>query len=445
MWQRDETDGLGRSSRLRELSKQVTSEDPAARAIRALRAWDLTLHGKPVGRTLDLVEEALLPDGELPPELGWCRDTWGFELPAIIGLTYVYTDQLAKAEKLFSDAIMDFTVAGWSGAHLGFGHFLMGLVRFRRGFLTEAEGFLREGLRLSERIAPDIPLQWDAVGVLADTLLARGRAEEAWALAEKYRFRPPFHPSAMVLPDAPSLYGKLQLARGDYAGAIRTFREVGAQLDDRGRRNTVWAPWASHLAVALHATGEVEEARKTAEDAVARAREFGTASAVGTALRLQAAVWDGTAAVELLEEAVSTLTLSPVAYDLAYALVDLGAALRRAGRLEEAAEYLYQGIEMAQHCTADGLVGRARRELSYSGLRPNRLRTLSKDALSKPEWDVAKLAVRGVPPQRIAEQLGLELSLVQRRLASVHRKAGTGPDGLAAALGLTPPPDADLI
>ncbi|MER5642019.1 AAA family ATPase [Kitasatospora sp. NPDC002227] len=443
MWQRDEDDGPGRSDLLRELYYSLSDGEASARAVQALRAWDVTLRGQSAARALELVTEALLEGEELPPELRWCGTTWGFELPAIVGLTFTYTDQLAQAEKLFSDAIMDFTVAGWSGAHLGFGYFLMGLVRFRRGFLTEAEDFLRRGLRLSERIAPDIPLQWDAVGVLADTLLARGRTEEAWELAERYRFRPPFHPTAMVLPDAPSLYGKLQLAMGDHAGAIATFREVGAQLDQRGRRNTVWAPWASHLAVALYATGEVEEARRTAADAVARAREFGTASAIGTALRLQAAVWDGQHAVELLEEAVGVLSQSPVAYEVAYALVDLGAALRRSGRLEEAAEYLYQGMEMAQHCAAEGLVTRARSELAHSGMRPNRLRTLSKDALSKPEWAVAKLAAQGVPPQRIADQLGVDLGLVHRRLVSVHRKVGTGPDGLAAALGLTRPEPGD--
>ncbi|WP_441248784.1 ATP-binding protein [Kitasatospora sp. McL0602] len=436
-WQRDEEDGPGRSVKLREMYDNLTGEEDAAHAVLALLAWDLTLRGKPVHSALELVDQALV-NGKLPPELGWRGTTWGFELPAIVGLTYAYTDQLSRAEKLFSDAILEFEVAGWSGAHLGFAYFLMGLVRFRRGFLAEAEDFLRRGLRLSERIAPDLPLQWDVVGVLADTLLARGRTEEAWELAVKYRFAPPFHPTAMVLPDAPTLYGKLLLARGDNAGAIAALTEVGAQLDARGRRNTVWAPWASHLAVALAPT-QPEEARRIAEDAVARAREFGTASAIGTALRLQAAVWEGPRVVELLEESVGALTQSPAGYELAHALVDLGEAQRRSGRLEDAAEYLYQGIELAQHCGADGLVSRARRELATSGVHPNRLRTLSKDALSQPEWDVAKLAVAGVPPQRIAEQLGVQLSLVHRRLANVHRKAGTGPEGLAAALGLPQP------
>ncbi|WP_052390868.1 ABC transporter transmembrane domain-containing protein [Streptomyces sp. NRRL B-24484] len=441
MWaafQREEDDAVGRSERLEQLAASVTGRDSAERALLAMRAWDLTLRGASAASAVELADRALV-NGRLPAELGWTGTTWGFELPALVGLTLTYTDELIRAERLFSDAIMEFEVAGWSGAHRGFAYFLMGLVRFRRGFLLEAEDFLRRGLRISERIAPDLPLQWDIVGVLADTLLARGRVQEAWELAEQYRFAPPYHETAMVLPDAPTLYGKLLLARGELTEAAEVLRQVGEQLTARDRHNTVWAPWAGHLALAL-LPDEPDEARKYAQLGVDRARTFGSASAVGAALRLQAAVSEGPVVVELLEEAVAVLGQSPAGHEHAHALVDLGAALRRSGRLVDAGEYLYQGMELAQQCGADGLVARARRELAVSGLRPNRLRTLTKDALSQHEWEVAELAVRGLPPQRIAEHLDLPLSLVHRRLAAVHRKAGTGPEGLAAALGL---PDKD--
>ncbi|GAA1171129.1 AAA family ATPase [Kitasatospora gansuensis] len=436
-WQRDEADGPDRSRRLADLGGRISGQQTPERAVYTLRAWDLTLRGEPAGRALGFVEQAT-DAGRLPEGLGWRNTTWGFELPAIIGLTYTYTDQLNSAEKLFAEAITEFEVAGWSGAHRGFSYFLMGLVRFRRGLLAEAEDFLRRGLRLSERIAPDLPLQWDVVGVLADTLLARGKVDEAWELARKYRFAPPYHPTAMVLPDAPTLYGKLLLAKGDRAGAIEVFRSVGAQLDKRGWFNPVWAPWVGQLALAL-ASDRPEEARETAARAVERAEKFGTASARGTALRIQAAVSDGQVAVALLEESVNLLTQSPVSHELACSLVDLGSALARTGRLTEAAEYFYQGIELAQNCGADSLVAQARRELARTGLRPNRLRTLSKESLSQHERKVAELAAKGVPPQRIADQLNVQLSLVHRRLAAVHRKIGTGPEGLAEALGLPRP------
>ncbi|CAN3984316.1 hypothetical protein KPATCC21470_7035 [Kitasatospora purpeofusca] len=438
MWhafRKSEEDGPARSARLGALCESLTGREAADRAVLALRAWDLTLRGAPSAEVLRHADD-VLDNGRLPKGLGWTDNIWGFELPATLGLSYTYNDRIAQAERLFSDAIVQFEVAGWSGAHRGFAYFLMGLARFRRGLLAEAEDFLRRALRLSERIGSKLPLAWDAVGVLIDTLIARGRSQEAWELALDFGFHPPYHATAMVLPDAASLYGKLLLAVGRPAGAAAALTEAGTQLDVRGWHNTVWAPWAAHLAIAL-AEDEPERAREYARRSVADAERFGTASAIGTALRLHAQIEDGQQAVELLERAVAHLGQSPAGYEHAVALVDLGAALRRVGRLEDAQEYLYQGIELAQHCAADGLVDRARRELANYGLRPNRLGDV-RETLSQPEWDVAELAVRGVPPQRIADRLALPLSLVNRRLAAVYRKAGSGPDGLAAALGLAP-------
>ncbi|MFD0527640.1 hypothetical protein ACFQ1I_11285 [Kitasatospora arboriphila] len=441
MWaafQRDEDDAVGRSRRLEDMATALTGRDSAERALVAMQAWDLTLRGGSAARAVELADRALV-NGRLPAELRWTGTIWGFELPALIGLTLTYTDELIRAERLFSDAIMEFEVAGWSGAHRGFAYFLMGLVRFRRGFLLEAEDFLRRGLRISERIAPDLPLQWDIVGVLADTLLARGRVQEAWELAEQYRFAPPYHETAMVLPDAPTLYGKLLLARGDRARAVEVLTEVGEQLDARGRYNTVWAPWAATSRSPSPRTSRRRPASTRRTPSTGRApsaRPPRSAPPCGCrppspTARSRSSCW----------RRPSPCSASPrPSHEHAHALVDLGAALRRSGRLVDAGEYLYQGMELAQQCGADGLVARARRELAVSGLRPNRLRTLTKDALSQHEWEVAELAVRGLPPQRIADHLDLPLSLVHRRLAAVHRKAGTGPEGLAAALGL---PDKD--
>ncbi|WP_369182504.1 AAA family ATPase [Streptomyces sp. Y1] len=441
MWhafRKSEEDGPGRSARLKEMSAGLAGREAADRAVLAMRAWDLTLRGAPSADALALADE-VLDGGRLPKGLGWTDTMWGFELPSMLGLTYIYNDRIAQAERLFADAIIQFEVAGWSGAHRGFAYFLMGLARFRRGLLAEAEDFLRRAYRISERIGPRLPLAWDAVGVLVDTLLARGRVDEAWELADEFGFHPPYHATAMVLPDATSLYGKLLIAKKRYAGAAAALTEAGAQLEIRGWHNTVWAPWAGHLAIAI-AADEPERSREYAQKAVEDARTFGTASAIGSALRLQARIEDGQQAVELLEQAVEHLGQSPAGYEHAVALVDLGAALRRVGRLEDAQEYLYQGIELAQHCSAERLVERARQELANYGLRPNRLGLRdfrdTLDTLSGPEWEVARRAARGVPPQRIAEELGLQLSLVNRRLAAVYRKAGSGPDGLATALGL---------
>ncbi|MFE3506196.1 ATP-binding protein [Kitasatospora sp. NPDC059160] len=348
----------------------VFEHDGLAHAVAVLRCWDLTLRGADRARALELAESAL-PGGRLPASLGWTNTTWGFELPGILGLSYLYADRVDRAEELFTEAVRAYEVAGWSGGHLGFAHLLTGMLRFRCGALAEAEDHLRRALRTAARIGPGTPLHWDAVGALAETLAARGRLDDALRLARKHSFGPPY-PTVMVLPDARTLYGRLLLARGDAPGAAAALTAAGAALDARGWRNTVWAPWLGHLARAL-APERPDRARDLAEEGVRRARETRTDSAVGTALRLCAAVHEPAPAAELLTEAVRHLERSPARYEHAIALVDLGEALGRRdgtphGRFQapDARSALTRGLELASRCGADGLADRARALLSPS-------------------------------------------------------------------------------
>ncbi len=140
----------------------------------------------------------------------------------------------------------------------------------------------------------------------------------------------------MVFPDAQTVYGELLLARGLVKEAAAELASAGRRLDPRGIRNPAWCPWQLHLARAeRHDTPE--RAVVTAHEAVARARQFGTPSAIGQALRVAAEVSSGSARAKLLEESVTHLERSPAAYELACALVALGTELRRTGRSREAA------------------------------------------------------------------------------------------------------------
>lgn len=371
-FQVEDPDGPERSRRLEEFDTMLRTvglafsdascagDDPAAQetaferdglahAVAVLRCWDLTLRGAHRDEAIAFAESAL-PGGRLPPSLGWTNTTWGFELPGILGVSYLYADRVDRAEELFTEAVRTYEVAGWSGGHLGFAHLLTGLLRFRCGSLAEAEDHLRRALRLAERIGPGVPLYWDAVGALAETLAARGRLPEALELAHRHAFAPPY-PTVMVLPDAPTLYGRLLLARGDAPGAAAALSAAGAALDARGWRNTVWAPWLGHLARAV-APEEPQRARELADEAVRRARESGTDSAIGSALRLAASVHAGERAVGLLAEAVGHLERSPARYEHALALVDLGQARGDAAALRH-------GLELATRCGADALAARA--------------------------------------------------------------------------------------
>ncbi|MFD9463816.1 AAA family ATPase [Streptomyces sp. NPDC060027] len=423
----DEPDSPVRSRRLARLADRLTGRDLTERYVIGLRAWDATLRGEPAHIALEHAERALAGG------LGWAEADRGFEVPVLVAMTFMYADRPGRTEELFATGIADFEAQGWHGAHLSFGYTILGYVRFRRGRLAEAEDFVRAGLRLAERVGPGTPVHWYAVGTLIQVLLARGRVEEAARTAEEYAFCAPF-PAAVTFPDAQTVYGELLLARGLTKDAAAELASAGRRLDPRGMRNPAWCPWQLHLARAeSHDTPE--RAIATALEAVNRARQYGTPSAIGQALRAAAEVSPGPARVELLEESVSHLERSPAAYELACALVALGTELRRAGRPKEAAEHLYRGLDAAVQCGADGLIEEARDLLAAAGLRPRRLHSTETDTLTARERAAAALTARDRTPAQIAEELNIDEHAVARLLSAVYRKVGTDRRGLAAALG----------
>jgi hypothetical protein len=128
-------------------------------------------------------------------------------------------------------------------------------------------------------------------------------------------------------------------------------------------RNPAMPPWRSTAAVSLAATGERDRAIALADDEVELARRWGTTRALGVALRAAGAARAGDEAIVQLREAAAVLAVSPGPLEHARALVDLGGALRRAGRRREARDRLGQGLEVAVQLGAAALAGRAREEL----------------------------------------------------------------------------------
>ncbi|MYR59021.1 ATP-binding protein, partial [Streptomyces sp. SID625] len=131
---------------------------------------------------------------------------------------------------------------------------------------------------------------------------------------------------------------------------------------------------------------------------------------------------------------------SPAGYELARALVGHGAALARNGRLADAADRLYRGLETAVHCGAEALAVRARAELSAAGLRPLPLRYAQTDTLTAQERRAAEQAAQGHPVAVVAKELRLTEQGVRQLLSSVYRKVGTDAAGLATALETYPRP-----
>ncbi|MEU5615170.1 AAA family ATPase [Streptomyces sparsogenes] len=423
----DGRDSPARSRRLARLADRLSGRGMAERYLLGLRAFDAMTRGEPAATALRHAEEAL-GDG-----LSWTDDEWGFEVPILVALTFLHCDQPGRAEELFADGVAECERKGWRGAHLAFGLTLLGYVRYRRGALAEAEELAREGLRIADLVGPQTPAHWTAVGTLVETLLRRGRLEEAQRFAAEHSCGGNL-PQALLCPDAQTVRGELLLARNMHREARQRLAETGHRMDRRGMRNPAWCPWQLHLAQALALT-EPRQAAEVAQDAVRRARQFGAHSMIGRALHTAGLVAQGSERIRLLAEAVDHLERSPSGYDLALALVDHGAALRRIGLPLEAGERLYRGLEGAVQCGADALATRARDELSATGLRPLQLRTDHGSPLTSQEQAVAELAALGRADDRIGEELGLAEREVTRVLSGVYRKVGTDRAGLAKAMG----------
>ncbi|MFF5638829.1 AAA family ATPase [Streptomyces sp. NPDC012825] len=328
-----EEDGPGRSRRLADLTAHFTGADNSERALLTVRGFDAMMRGEPADEVVRLCDLALV-DGIPAHGLGWTDPTWGFEIPALTGIAYAFSDRPDQAGILFTEAVRAFEISGWSGAHLAFAHTLLGLVHRRRGNLPRAQHYLEEGLRLADRVGNGLPVHWDTACLLVDTLVARGRTAEARSVADHYSFGPPW-PGAIVLPDGPSVLGRLLLAEGRVEEAVATLEAASEALVGRGRHHIVWAPWPLDLARALAPT-DPDRAAGLAAEARAHAERIGTPTALGEALRCAALVADPPESRRLLTEAVAHLTASPSRYEEARARLDLARATGSQATLAEA-------------------------------------------------------------------------------------------------------------
>jgi tetratricopeptide (TPR) repeat protein len=343
----------GRSERLADLASTCTGRDNSERALLILRGFDALMHGENAEEVAELCDRALV-NGRLAPGLGWTDTEWGIELLLMLANAYGFTDRLDRAETLYNEALRAYETAGWSGGHLALAHAYVGIGHRRRGRLKEAEASLRESLRLAERVGRGLPLYWSATCSLVDTLLARGHVEQAWDVAERHGFAPPY-PSTIVLPDPRSVRGRLLLAVGRTKDGINELEAAEKAAAARGHHNPVLVPWATDLARAL-STEDPDRAARLAVDVRRQAERFGTDTAIGEALRCAADLETGQRAVRLYAQAVTYLEASPCQYEHAAARIEYGIAARSAADLR-------RGLDLAVSCGADGLAERARAAL----------------------------------------------------------------------------------
>jgi DNA-binding CsgD family transcriptional regulator len=212
----------------------------------------------------------------------------------------------------------------------------------------------------------------------------------------------------------------LLAARGDAHGAL------AAQLESRGLRGGGTDPdpdfdgWC-RIARLLHATGDERGAAAEAGAALRWAKRWGTPGHIGQAMVVGGLVRGD---VEELRDAVAHLERSPARRELAGALVELGAALRRGGERVAAREPLRRALDIA---AAGGLVAtgeRAREELRIAGARPRRDEASGLASLTPSELRIAGLAADGATNAEIAQSLFVTVKTVEMHLGNAYRKLG---------------------
>jgi DNA-binding CsgD family transcriptional regulator len=296
------------------------------------------------------------------------------------------------------------------------------IFQYARGALNEAEADARAALEtLPHR---NVWFVAAANGWLAQILVERGSADEAAGLLDAVE--PNVAPDAFSR--APLLRARalVQAARGDHRTALARALELGAALAAFGHTNpsASYPAWRSLAALEHHALGERQEAIALAQDEVELARAWGVASTLGRALRIFGLIEGGDEGIARIREAVTVLSNSPARLEHAYALANLGAALRRANRRAEARDHLRRALELAQRAGATLLGEQAHEELIAAGARPRRVELSGAAALTPSERRIAAMAAEEMSNREIAQALFVTLRTVEMHLSNAFRKLG---------------------
>jgi ATP/maltotriose-dependent transcriptional regulator MalT len=212
--------------------------------------------------------------------------------------------------------------------------------------------------------------------------------------------------------------GRLALASGDYPAA-RAELQAAADTYTALRLLAPGPCWRSALALAAEDPGQ---ALRLVESELDVARRTGSPRAAGIALRTRGVLRGGQRGLYDLGEAVAVLQESDAKLEHARALVELGAALRRANQRAAAREPLRAGLDLAYRCGAGRLAQRAATELRATGARPRRAVLTGLEALTPSERRVAELAAGGMSNPEIAQALFVTLNTVEGHLRHTYQK-----------------------
>ncbi|HET8815534.1 MAG TPA: AAA family ATPase [Solirubrobacterales bacterium] len=405
---------------------EIDPDSPAGRLAATIRIRSAMVNGT-AEETAEAARWALANDGILFNEES--------ELAAagISVIALVVTDEVDEGLKAAEQALATAEEIGGVPQRIR-GWYLRGFASWASGDLVGAEADIRQAIDLA-RLAGMFPMVVMITPSLVEILIERDELDAAEAelrgLGLDAGPSPPTFGSVLLL----IIRGHLRWEQRRVEEAAADFAALAAIAEDLALGPApiaMAAPWAAGT---LIATGERERARELAEDTLAWARRWGAPSSIAHVERAVAAARGGTEGVELLREAVAVLEGSPRRLERVHALVDLGAALRAAGRRRDARAPLREGLQLARRCGATRAAKRATAELQATGLTVRRYTPIGVESLTPSERRVAELAASGMTNRQIAQLLFVTVKTVEAHLSAAYDKLDIGSRGeLANAL-----------
>ena len=325
-------------------------------------------------------------------------------------LVLIWNDELGPAGRICDAVLADSRRRG-SMSMVAHASCLRSMIMRRLGRLEEAAADARLALDFKLATSPPLAVAW-AAGLCVDALTRLGRPEEAEAAAASAGEPPGGWIHTLAFRQA---RGALRVAQHRPVDALADLLAAAAGWQAMGVTNPAVASWRTAAVAAHRALGQQDQAVALAAEQLELARKGGTPITLGIALRVQG---------QDLAEAVGVLEATPARYELALALADHGACLRRAGQRTQAREPLRRALDLAERTGAAGLAGTVRRELLAAGARPRRAVLTGPDALTAGERRVAGLAAEGASNRQIAEHLFITQATVETHLRHAFRKLG---------------------
>jgi DNA-binding CsgD family transcriptional regulator/tetratricopeptide (TPR) repeat protein len=275
-----------------------------------------------------------------------------------------------------------------------------------------------------------------AYGAVACCRLLRGeieQAEGALAIINDDETRATIrHPFLL------EIRARVRLAQGRAEEALGDALTAGQMLESEfGVTNPGAVAWRSTAALAEIAFGHRGRAEELVAEELELAKAIGVTRVVIRDLRVLGLTVTGKPRIELLEEAVNLGAHSPPRLESILALVDLGAALRRAKKRAAARGPLRKALELSHLGGVTAVAERARIELEGTGARPRRMMLSGVESLTPSERRVADLAAQKLTTRMIAEQLVISPKTVEFHLRHIYQKLDINSrPALSAAMGI---------